>query len=50
MSNYRKAIAALVTPVVIWVALKVGLNLDADTTAAIIAVITGIVVERIPNT
>lgn len=49
MAKYRKAVAALVTPLIAWAALKLGLELDPDVSAALIALVAGLVVERIPN-
>ena len=49
LSRYRKAIAALVTPIVAWFALKAGFDIDTETQAAIVGIITSIVVGWIPN-
>ncbi|MBA2714202.1 MAG: hypothetical protein H0U55_11715 [Rubrobacteraceae bacterium] len=49
LAAYRKAIAAVLTTAVAYVVLKLGLDVDADTTAVIVTALTGLVVSQIPN-
>lgn len=48
-ARYRKAIVGILTPLVGWLCLKIGLDLDADTTAYVVSVATGLVVAAVPN-
>jgi predicted Na+-dependent transporter len=49
MQRYNKAVAALLTPLLTWLVLQVGLEVDKDTVAAIVVALTPIIVGLIPN-
>lgn len=49
LSKYRKAIAAVVVPILVAVAAKYGLALNDAIVAALTAAITGTVVVSVPN-
>lgn len=49
LAEARKAIVALAVPLLVGFAGRVGLDLDADTVAALTAVVTAVVVWVIPN-
>lgn len=49
MRKYKKAVGALVTPVVTWLALKVGLDADSEVVASVTALLTAAVVGYLTN-
>lgn len=49
LNSRRKAIAGLLTPIIIYVAVKIGLDADPELAAGISAALTGFVVERTRN-
>ena len=49
MNRYRKAVAAVVVPVVVWLAAKYGLELPVGWPEALTIVLTGGSVYAIPN-
>lgn len=49
VTSFDKAIVGVVVPVILWAATHFGLNIDAQTSVYIAAVVTGIVVYLVPN-
>lgn len=49
LAAYRKAIAAIVVPIVVYFAMKHGLDLSAEQVAGVTTVISGAVVYAVPN-
>jgi hypothetical protein len=47
--KYRKAVAALITPLVVLLITKVGLDADDAVVVPLVTILTALVVERTPN-
>jgi hypothetical protein len=47
--RYRKAIAALLTPLVVLLITKVGLDASDEVVIPLVTILTGLIVREIPN-
>ena len=49
LNGARKAIVGVLTPCISWAVMHYGLDIDAEMQAAIVTVLTGLLVYLVPN-